>query len=77
MQRQSQYESSSRALQITPGERQALQLLANGHTTRDVAVSLGIAPFEIDALLTNLFEAMGAATQAEAIAVAHRRGLLT
>jgi DNA-binding CsgD family transcriptional regulator len=52
-------------------------LLANGYTTRDVAFSLGIAPFEIDALLTSLFEAMGAATQAEAIAVAHRRGLLT
>jgi len=63
-------------LQITPWERRALQLLANGSTTTDIAMSLGIDAVEIDPLLTRLFAAMGAATCAEAIAVADRRGLL-
>src|SRR5262245_28464048 len=63
-------------LQITPWERRALQLLANGYTTTDIAMSLGIDAVEIDPLLTRLFMAMGATTCAEAIAVADRRGLL-
>ena len=64
------------ALRITPRERQALQLLAGGQTTIDVAAGLGIGAQEIDALLAALFVAMGAASRAEAIAAAHRRGLL-
>jgi len=67
----------SGALQITPSERRVLQLLASGHTTNDVAVCLGISMLETEELLTMLFAAIGAAGQAEAIAVADRRGLLT
>jgi DNA-binding NarL/FixJ family response regulator len=73
----SRRESPVRALQITPSERQALQLLANGHTPHDVAADLGMDAIEIERILTRLFAAMGAATQAEAIASARRRGLLT
>jgi DNA-binding CsgD family transcriptional regulator len=76
MYRQSQNESSVRALQITPWERQALRLLANGHTTSDIADVLGISTPETITLLTRLFAALGAATQVDAIAAAHRRGLL-
>ena len=63
-------------LQITPWERQALQLLANGDTPDEVATSLGVSRLETAALLTRLFTAMGAATRAEAIASARKRGLL-
>jgi DNA-binding CsgD family transcriptional regulator len=76
MQKYSQHESSGRALQITPWERRALQLLATGHTTNDLAVALGFSTLEIDPLLTRLFAAMGAATRDEAVTAAHRRGLL-
>lgn len=69
--------TSGRALQITPREREALRLLANGHTTTDVAVSLGISRPDTTTLLAQLFAAMGASTQADAIAAAQRRGLLT
>ena len=65
------------ALQITPSERHALQLLANGYTTNDVATGLGISAVEAEVLLTRLFAALGAASQAEAIAVAHKRGLVS
>ena len=76
MRSQSEQESPGRALQITPWERQALQLLADGDTTVDVAAGLGMSTLETETLLTRLFAAMGAATQVEAIAVAHKRGLL-
>lgn len=65
------------ALQITPSERRALQLLANGYTTNDVATGLGIGTVETNVLLTRLFAALGAASQGEAIAAAHRRGLVS
>ena len=68
--------SFARALQITPLERRALQLLAGGHTTRDVAARLGMSAVETETLLADLFTAMGASTQVQAVAAAHRRGLL-
>ena len=64
-------------LQITPSERHALQLLANGNTTNDVATDLGIGTVEAEVLLTTLFAALGAATRVEAIALARKRGLVS
>jgi DNA-binding CsgD family transcriptional regulator len=63
-------------LQITPSDREALRLLATGYSKDDVAMGLGISTREMETRLTKLFAAMGAATQAEAIAAAQRRGLL-
>ena len=65
------------ALQITPWERQALQLLAGGHSRTELARALGMGKVEIEALLTGVFTALGAATQTEAIAAAQKRGLVT
>ena len=66
----------SQMLQITHSDREALRLLASGHSKDDVAVGLGVSTREMETLLANLFAAMGAATQAEAIVAAERRGLL-
>src|SRR4030095_4716426 len=60
---------------ITPWEKHALQLLADGHTRTELSRHLGASASEIDSLLEELFAAMGVATQAEAIAAAHKRGL--
>ncbi len=65
------------ALQITPTERHVVQLLANGYTTNDVATDLGIGTVETEVLLKRLFAALGAATRVEAIALAHKRGLVS
>src|SRR5215471_12324833 len=67
---------ASQILQITPSDREALRLLAAGHSNDDVALGLGISARAIEAQLVKLFAAMGAATPAEAVAAAHRRGLL-
>jgi DNA-binding NarL/FixJ family response regulator len=63
-------------LHITPWERSALELLASGTTTRDMAGHLGIPEPEIQQRLSRLFARMGAATPADAITAAFRRGLL-
>ena len=70
-------DSPPRALRITPLDRQVLQQLANGDTADDVAAGLGMSGPEMQLQLTKLFADLGAANQAEALAVAHRRGLLT
>ena len=64
-------------LQITPMDREALQLLAMGNEISQIAGSLGLSAGEVETNLTRLFATMGAASQEEAIAAAHKRGLLT
>jgi len=63
-------------LQITPHERVALQLLADGTGTRGIADRLGVSEPEVEAHLSGLFARMGAASRTEAVAAASRRGLL-
>ncbi|HJZ72405.1 MAG TPA: hypothetical protein VKE51_11750 [Vicinamibacterales bacterium] len=63
-------------LYITPWEREALQLLADGSTASELNICLGLRTSETESLLASLFAAMGAATQTQAIAVAQMRGLL-
>jgi DNA-binding CsgD family transcriptional regulator len=64
-------------LQITPLERAALQLLAKGKPSDEIAGCLGISECTVEARLTALFARMGAPSRIEAIAAAFRRGLLT
>jgi DNA-binding NarL/FixJ family response regulator len=63
-------------LHITPWERDALQLLADGKAPSELATCLGVCPSDVESGLARLFEAMGAASPTEAIAVALKRGLL-
>jgi DNA-binding NarL/FixJ family response regulator len=63
-------------LHITPWERSALELLATGTNTSDIAGRLGVPEPEVERRLGMLFVRMGAASPADAIAAAVRRGLL-
>jgi DNA-binding NarL/FixJ family response regulator len=63
-------------LQITPSERDALQLVAQGALTSQIGVMLGLAPADIDLFLAALFARLGATSRADATRVASRRGLL-
>jgi DNA-binding CsgD family transcriptional regulator len=73
---QPQHESRGHPLQITPRERQALQLLADGDALSQVSIGLGLSAAETEAFLTRLYAAMGVATRADAVASAQRRALL-
>jgi DNA-binding CsgD family transcriptional regulator len=63
-------------LQITPGERHALRLIAQGRAFREVGQCLGVPPSEVGLHLTTLFAKLGAQNEAEAIAEASRRGIV-
>ena len=63
-------------LQITPGERSALQLIAQGKAIGEVCRCLGVPPAELGVHLTTLFAKLGAGSRAEAVAEASRRGIV-
>jgi DNA-binding CsgD family transcriptional regulator len=63
-------------VRITPGERQALQLIAQGRAIGEVGQCLGVPSSQLGFYLTELFAKLGAATGAEAIAEAARRGIV-
>ena len=62
-------------LHITPGERAALQLLAQGKCRGELADPLEVSEREVDARLMALFKKMGVATEREAAAECVKRGL--
>jgi len=64
-------------LQVTPRERQALQMLADGTGIGVIAARFACSEREIEQLLRTLFVNMGASSSTEAVATALRRGLLT
>jgi DNA-binding CsgD family transcriptional regulator len=64
-------------MQITPAERAVLQLLDDGNPIVDIARRLRLRERAIQAMLTRLIERMGVASTVEAVADAHRRGLLS
>ena len=63
-------------LHITPWERNALELLADGKGEREIAMHLRVAESDIASHLTRLFAVLGAASRTEAVAIALKRGLL-
>lgn len=67
---------SGPVLRITPSERYALRLLAQGAPTSQIGAMLGFSPADIDPFLGALFARLGVASHVDAIRVASRRGLL-
>ncbi len=63
--------------QLTTREREVLRLLAAGHTTKEIARELTIAPDTARTHIQNAMRRLGAETRAQAIAIALRRGLIT
>lgn len=69
-------QGDGQVLRITPWERSALQMLADGKPPLEVASNLSVNQHEIDVRLAALFARMGASNTTEAVAAAFRRGLL-
>jgi DNA-binding NarL/FixJ family response regulator len=64
-------------LQITPWERAALQLLAEGTATSALADRFRTSEADLEMRLTRLFARMGVDSRSEAVTAALRRGLVT
>jgi uncharacterized protein YbjT (DUF2867 family)/DNA-binding CsgD family transcriptional regulator len=63
-------------LQITPTERHALRLLAQGKAASDLSLALKLSRSVLESHLNTLFVRMGVSNTADAVKDAERRGLL-
>lgn len=61
---------------LSQREREVLRLVAAGSTNREIAAALGIGDETVKTLLARTFAKLGVKRRAEAVAVAHERGLL-
>lgn len=67
-------EPGQRASQLTPREREILQMIADGLTDREIAGRLTLSPATARTHARNLIGKLGAHTRAQAVAIAIRSG---
>lgn len=60
------------ASQLSPRQREILDLVAEGRTSKEIAVALGISESTVNWHLANAFERLGASSRAEAVALSIR-----
>jgi DNA-binding NarL/FixJ family response regulator len=66
----------TKAMPLSKREREILQKVADGATTRQVATDLGISPHTVKTHLERIFEKLGAKDRAQAVAIAIRMGIV-
>ena len=59
---------------LTPREQEVLELLAEGHSNREIAAKLFIAPKTASVHVSNILAKLGASSRTEAAAIAYREG---
>src|SRR5215211_921450 len=64
----------AKTMPLSKREREILQKVADGATTRQVATDLGISPHTVKTHLERIFEKLGANDRAQAVAIAIRTG---
>jgi len=60
------------ATELSPRQREILDLVAEGRTSKEIAVILGISESTVNWHLANAFERLGASSRAEAVAITMR-----
>lgn len=68
--------TSGRSGQLSPREREVLQLVANGHENKQIATNLGLSEATVKSYLRGIFERLEVASRAEAVAVGLRLGVI-
>ncbi len=69
-------EGVPRSTPLSKREREILQKVADGATTRQVATELGISPHTVKTHLERIFEKLSANDRAQAVAIAIRSGIV-
>lgn len=70
------YDSTSSDIRLSPRETQALQLIADGLSNKQIASQLEISEATVKTYVTSLFEKLGAVHRAHAVALALRQRLI-
>lgn len=68
--------SVPRSGRLTPREREVLEHVAAGHTTREISELLAISPKTVENHKQRIFAKLGVQSQAHAVAVAMRLGVI-
>jgi DNA-binding NarL/FixJ family response regulator len=71
------YEKREEQAQLTPRQREVLQMLAEGRSARDIAVALQISPRTVEFHKYRMMEDLGMKTVAELIRYAVNMGIVT
>ena len=69
--------SVDRNAELTPRQREVLQLVAEGRTIKEIASILSVSPRTVEFHKTNLAKILGVATTAELTQYAVKRGLVS
>jgi DNA-binding NarL/FixJ family response regulator len=69
-------EKQPEAARLSKREKEILQKVAYGATTKEVARELGISPHTVKTHLERIFEKLGANDRAQAVAIAIRSGIV-
>ena len=73
---QRQLEANPPVPRLSARQREVLQLIVDGKTSKEIASMLGIRPDSVDDVTRALFEKMNVSNRIEAVAIALRRHLL-
>ncbi len=73
---QRQLEANPPVPKLSARQREVLQLVVEGKTSKEIASVLGIRPDSVDDVTRTLFEKMGANSRIEAVAIALRKQLV-
>jgi DNA-binding NarL/FixJ family response regulator len=66
----------SRAPRLSTREREVLRLIADGRSNKEIASALRIAERTVKFHVTAIFNKLGAENRAQAVTIAHQRGLV-
>lgn len=69
-------ENSSRGVRLTPTEAKVLSLVAEGHTSKEVADRLVISKRTVDFHLANIYDKLQVSNRVQALWAATRLGLI-
>lgn len=68
--------TAKETVDLSPRQREVLESVTRGLSNADIAQQLGISPSAVKLYLSAVFEKLGAASRAEAVAIALKRQLL-
>jgi DNA-binding NarL/FixJ family response regulator len=66
----------ARAPRLSPRERDVLRLLAAGNSNKEIAAALHVTERTVKFHVTSIFNKLGAENRAQAVTIAHQRGLI-
>lgn len=64
------------APRLSPRERDVLRLLTEGRANKEIAAALGVTERTVKFHVTSIFNKLGAENRAQAVTIAHARGLV-